>query len=221
MTYRTQLPLDIRAGLVVLYSEPGRHYHNLAHIQHCIRELEEFAVSPEAQRLEKQNLINFVQLELAIWFHDAVYDPRSKSNEENSAELAGITIQRMNANSSAVRRLIHCTKHGTTVAGTVDEHVMLDIDLAILGRPAPEYREYSKNIRLEYDFVDADVYRTARSTILQSFLDRPFIYTTEYFRSKYETQARANIEEELALLQDEVNWPAPVFGEDPLRHLRR
>src|SRR4051794_22476684 len=64
--------------LVAAYSEPHRHYHNLEHIAEMLRvvdRLSKFAADPDAVRL-------------AVWFHDAVYDPRAKDNEKLSAILA-------------------------------------------------------------------------------------------------------------------------------------
>ncbi len=69
-------------GLVSRYSEPQRHYHNLAHIAECLVEFD------SARELAKGP----VPVELAIWFHDAIYDPNAADNEERSAELAKQSI---------------------------------------------------------------------------------------------------------------------------------
>src|SRR5688500_4045936 len=72
------LPNDILAHLRKLYSEPHRHHHNWQHIQSCLAEFSR--VRGEAEHPDC--------VELAIYFHDAIYDPRSNGNEPASAALA-------------------------------------------------------------------------------------------------------------------------------------
>lgn len=193
----TTIPLSVRADLTVLYNEPHRHYHNMAHIQHCLRELEAFAQSPEGWRLEASGLVDFAQVEWAIWFHDSVYDPQSKMNEENSADLLTMAASTGGISRNPARRLVLATKHSDQPLVNLDENVMVDIDLAILGQDESTYLAYAHNIRREYSFVPWNVYREARKLILQGFLNRARIYSTDYFHSKYEQQARANLTMEL------------------------
>ncbi len=64
--------------LVAAYSAPDRYYHNLEHLTEMFR---------VAGRLAP-NTDDPAAIQLAIWFHDAVYDPRAKDNEVRSGELA-------------------------------------------------------------------------------------------------------------------------------------
>ena len=52
--------------LMVAYAEPQRHYHTAQHLQEVFALVDVLNSVPEATG----------ELELALWFHDAVYDPR-------------------------------------------------------------------------------------------------------------------------------------------------
>src|SRR4051812_47839725 len=57
------------------YSEPHRHYHTLDHVfamWTCLRNLD-----------EKATLLP--PLQLAVWYHDVIYDTHAADNEERSA----------------------------------------------------------------------------------------------------------------------------------------
>lgn len=63
---------NILLRLTELYTESGRHYHNLKHIAAML------TGAPEKLSVEQI---------VAIWFHDAIYSPISLTNEEDSAAL--------------------------------------------------------------------------------------------------------------------------------------
>ena len=179
--------------LTTRYSEPHRAYHTLEHIGHCLDEFEQvrqLATNPDA-------------VELALWYHDAIYDTKTKNSEERSATLA-VEVAR-NASlpdnlGQSVANLITATKH-TSAPTDPDVQLLVDIDLSILGQSEEKFDEYELQVRKEYEWVPKDAFVVGRSTILKSFLDRPTIYSTEFFRNKYETQARRNIARSLARLQ--------------------
>jgi predicted metal-dependent HD superfamily phosphohydrolase len=62
------------------------------------------------------------------------------------------------------------------------------------------FDQYERQIRLEYEWVTDKAFVSGRSAVLQSFLDRPAIYSTDFFRTKFEVQARHNITRSLACL---------------------
>ena len=84
---------------------------------------------------------------------------------------------------------------------TADGPLLIDIDLAILGQPADRFWQYEHDIRAEYAWVPAAVFAEKRREILQRFLLRPFVYRTEWFRERYESAARANLEAAIARLE--------------------
>ncbi len=172
------------------YAEPHRFYHTLEHIAHC---LDEFA---PARHLPNHSN----EVEMAIWFHDAIYNTHRKDNEEQSAELAAQTareIGRPNVFAIYVYGLILATKHDA-IPKSIDAEVLVDVDLSILGQPPAVFGEYERDIRKEYGWVSDEQFRIGRSGLLQQLLDdNPFVYHTGFFRAKYTMQARENIQRSL------------------------
>lgn len=178
-------PEEYFAFLVALYSEPHRCYHNARHIADCLGELD------QVRQLAAEPLA----VELAIWFHDAVYDPRAADNEDRSAELAKDWLSKSGAKTAladSVGRLILATK-SHDASGHGDAPLLVDLDLSILGQPSERFWEYERQIRAEYSWVAADVFAAKRAAILQNFLARARIYQTEFYFQRLETQARDNL----------------------------
>ncbi|EEF63208.1 HD domain-containing protein [Pedosphaera parvula] len=178
------------------YHEPHRAYHNFAHIEQCLLEfgsLRSLASNPDA-------------IELAIWFHDAVYDTHAKDNEELSAELAVDVMQSAAIPASLIQtvsNLILATKHAAMPADP-DAALFVDVDLSILGQSAEKFDEYEFQIRQEYNWVESKAFIEGRSRILEIFVKRPRIYSTECFHQKYENQARENLARSIARLKTGV-----------------
>src|SRR5439155_4146552 len=119
-------------------------------------------------------------IELAIWFHDVIYDGRRQDNEERSAELADVQLKRLeigDAFRAEVRRLILLTRHDREPAD-IDGKLMVDIDLASLARPAEVFNENTRLIRREYPHVAEADFARGRREMLGRFLARPRLYYT-------------------------------------------
>lgn len=187
------IPERYFAGLAVRYSEPHRAYHNLAHVVDCLEQFEP----------AKDLAHDAIAVEMALWYHDVIYDPRAKDNEERSAELAGRVADDIGLPGSfkeTVMMLILATKkHDASLAP--DAGIMVDVDLSILGRDPLRFDEYERQIRQEYSWVPDDAFAAGRSAVLETFLARPVIYQTKFFREKYETQARENMKRSVQRLR--------------------
>jgi predicted metal-dependent HD superfamily phosphohydrolase len=178
--------------LEAAYRAPGRHYHDLRHVHHCLKEAQ----------LVSDRLVDPTTVIAAIFYHDAVYDPTRSDNEERSADLAEGHLRALGKSRAfivEVRELILDTRHQVSPESN-DGQYLVDIDLAILGAPAAEFDGYERAIRQEYAHVPEDAFRAGRAKILQSFVDRPRIYGTDVFHDRYEGAARANLARSLAAL---------------------
>lgn len=190
-----RISYDALDGLIHAYSSPDRYYHNLTHIQDCLSLFDRtssLAAHPD-------------EVELGIWFHDAVYDPQRNDNEQKSADWAEAVIWQSGLGTGIAGRVRDCilaTRHETE-AGDHDAQLLVDIDLSILGRDPAVFRQYEENIRREYAWVPEDRFRQERRKILKRFLERPHIYYHGAYREMFEARARQSLEEAIARLDKE------------------
>ncbi len=182
--------------LVKAYGEPERAYHTMDHVLDCLDRLDE-SESPHADR---------DVVEMAIWFHDYVYDASRWDNEMRSAALAYLELMAAGVGYPTLPRvpeLIKMTAHAAQPAEP-DGRLLCDIDLSILGGGDREFDDYQNAIRKEYAWVPEPEYRAGRSKVLSAFLGRARIYLTDDFHRRYEAAARRNLERALAALQPET-----------------
>ena len=178
-------PLEYFWQLATMYSEPHRHYHNERHIADCLTEFDNARDATAGTRA----------IELAIWFHDAIYEPHATDNEELSAQLAAEWIKKFGgkpALADSVHNLVLATK--THESTNNEAALLLDVDLSILGRPPERFDEYERQIREEYFWVEQSVFDAKRAEILRQFQGRDRIYQTDYFFQRLESQARLNLQ---------------------------
>lgn len=179
--------------LVACYSEPHRRYHTLQHLSECLAGFE--TVRPFAEHPD--------EVTVALFFHDAIYQPRNRNNEAESARWASESVlasRLSDAVASRIHGLVMATKHDAVPVGR-DAAVLVDTDLAILGAVPERFAEYERQVRDEYSWVPGPIYRRERRKILQAFAERPNIYRTETFRASHEKPARENISRSLAQLR--------------------
>lgn len=181
--------------LVAAYGEPHRAYHTLDHIAALLGLLDEHG----------EGVTDRAALVLAILFHDVVYDPARRDNEAASAGFASGRLAALGFPEemvSKVARLIHATRHGAQVGDEADSDLalLLDLDLSVLAAPAFAYDAYAQAIRYEFSLYPNEVYRPGRRRVLEEFLMRERIYSTEHLRALWEGRARANIAREIAEL---------------------
>ncbi len=184
--------LPALAVVAARYDEPHRRYHDRRHLERVLGDVERLLVTvdvpdPDAVRL-------------AALFHDAVYDPRSSTNEPDSAALAGQVLSTLESH----ERIAHVQRLVLATAGHrarwPDEAVLLDADLAVLGAGRPTYVAYVDAVRQEFGHLDAEGWRVGRAEVLRSLLALPRLFTTPPM-SGLEPRARENLGCELATLE--------------------
>ena len=182
-------PQGLQQALLAAYAEPQRHYHTLQHLGECLAHFE--TVADQARHPG--------EVEISLWFHDAVYDVKGKDNELRSARWAAQVLGNSGVDEAACRRvqaLIMATCHTAPPAGAsteTDAKLLVDIDLAILGASPERFAEYDAQVAAEYAWVPRLVYRFKRKQVLNSFLQRDAIYLTPHFHQRLEAQARCNL----------------------------
>lgn len=167
---------------------PDRHFHNMDHIRECLRQFDEVA-----PLLDDRDAV-----ELALWFHDAEYEPGDPTNERRSAELFARVAE--GARPTLRRRvcgLILATRHATAPR-TNDRRFIEDIDLIGFGAPWEKFMRNGDLLRVEFARQPDAQYYTGQVAFLERLRRRPELFFTEYFRSRYEAQARENLDRLLA-----------------------
>lgn len=191
------VPLSVFDELIKAYSSPERFYHNLTHIEDCLSIFDQtrsLAAHPE-------------EVELAIWFHDAVYDTERSDNEQKSAEWSEAVIKQVGLGSAIAKRVsysILATRHNQEVKDS-DAQLMVDVDLSILGREPNGFWQYEKNIRKEYAWVPDQLFRQKRTEILSGFLENQHIYYHQKYREMFEEKARLNLKQAIARLTEGID----------------
>jgi predicted metal-dependent HD superfamily phosphohydrolase len=175
------------------YAEPHRHYHTQQHLAECFEKVHEIISLADHP----------AEVNVGLWFHDAIYDTQRHDNEERSAAWARSAARDLGAGADRAQRihdLIMFTRHAVEPVG-IDAQVLVDADLSILGAQPARFQEYEAQVRNEYGWVPDATFRSARAKILKQFLDRPHIFCTATFRDRYEAQARRNLQHSLLNLE--------------------
>lgn len=184
--------------ILAAYKAPERVYHNIGHIFDCFIE---FDVRDVRYRLSKDQYA----VEMAIWFHDYIYNTKAHDNEERSAEAAR-NFLKDSPKADAVAELILATKHDRPPP-SADAALLCDVDLRILGSDRVGYEAYAAAIRQEYAWVPSNDYAAGRIIVLKKFLERPKIFCLDVFRRLYERKARSNIKAEIKRLSHGCSAP--------------
>jgi predicted metal-dependent HD superfamily phosphohydrolase len=159
------------------YSERQRYYHTLNHLDDMFRHFDEVSSSGDA-------VVDPIVVQLSIFFHDIIYDPRRGDNEAQSAILfetfASEVQLAQDVQKTVSEYILRTAKHHKAEGETTgDLALFLDIDLSVLGRDRAGYSKYAEEIRLEYQHVSTATFCQKRAQILATFLENKTIFFTE------------------------------------------
>jgi predicted metal-dependent HD superfamily phosphohydrolase len=171
------------------FSHPKRHYHTLHHLEQLFNELS--AV--------KEHIQNWDTVLFSLFYHDIVYNPLRRDNEERSVIIAEDRLQSIDVPANLIetcKKQIMCTKTHEPCKDK-DSNFFTDADLSILGQDEITYKEYASAIRKEYALYADNLYYPGRKAVLNHFLQMERIFKTEPFFNKYEKQARKNLQQEI------------------------
>ncbi|MET9885076.1 hypothetical protein ABZZ20_18465 [Streptomyces sp. NPDC006430] len=188
-------PAPYADRLLAAWAEPQRRYHTTAHLADVLARID--LLAPHAA--------DPAAVELAAWFHDAVYRPDRSENEERSAALAERALPELGIDAvrtSEVARLVRLTVTHDPAPGDTNGEVLCDADLAVLAGDPDAYAAYVAAVRAEYGFVPEAAFRTGRAAVLRQLLALPRLFRTPHGSAHWEAPARRNLAAELADLAD-------------------
>jgi predicted metal-dependent HD superfamily phosphohydrolase len=188
---------DTLEFLVLQHREPHRHYHTATHLMWVLRHVDDIVAA-----LPSDHGVDIDAVRAAALFHDVIYEPRSADNEARSADVAVRHLRRAGwpaARCAIVDRLVRATARHE--ASSLDEAVLLDADLAVLGTEPNDYSAYAHGVRTEHGELSPEQWRLGRGAVLRGLLSRPHLFVNDAMRERYEHRARANLTAELAALE--------------------
>ncbi|MEU9112246.1 hypothetical protein AB0D04_10720 [Streptomyces sp. NPDC048483] len=186
-------PVPYADNLLARWAEPQRRYHTVAHLTAVLQRIDELA----------EHADDLPVVQLAAWFHDAVYRPERSENEERSAALAERALPELGigaARTAEVARLVRLTVTHDPSPDDPDGEVLCDADLAVLAGSPDDYAAYAAAVREEYAFVPDPDFTAGRAAVLRQLLGLPRLFRTPMAYDRWEHTARQNLTTELDLL---------------------
>ena len=146
-------------------------------------------------------------VQLAAWFHDAVYAiPAGQiSNEEASARLALRELSRVGLEQedlNQIARLVRLTETHLPGPRDPEGELLCDADLAILASDPADYAAYVAAVREEYAQVPEEEFLAGRLTLLTELADREIFRTAK--GRQLASAAQTNLAAEISALRDRL-----------------
>ena len=186
---RLGLDRELYVELVSRWSDPHRHYHDVRHLAGTLGALDQL----------EDDVASSPVVQLAAWFHDAVYEGVAGVDEQQSADLAEQMLGDLPPRDvGEVVRLVLLTSHHHPEPGDAAGAALCDADLAILGAIPGRYDVYVRDVRLDYAHVDDASWVVGRTAVLDSLLALEPLYRTPVARDLWAERALANLQRERA-----------------------
>lgn len=187
-----KLKHEVWSELKDAYTQGGRHYHNLSHLEYMMGLIQHY----------QHDIEDLDTMRFTVFYHDVIYNTSRDDNELRSAELA---VERLGSLAFPDAQIARCKEQilatkDHSLSNDNDVQYLVDIDLAILGDTRAAYENYTQNIRKEYSIYPFFLYKQGRKKVLEHFLKMPRIYKTQAFFTAREQKARENLEWEMTQL---------------------
>ena len=173
------------------YNKRNRHYHDMLHIHEMLDYVEK-AIA-ESHLIDCDPIFidscifsgdDTLAIKLAVIFHDVIYDVKSRTNEEDSAQAfvecvrkyvrqGSLMLERLLSITPLVVDLIIATKHHDIDAAHGNaERLIIRADLDRFTRPFPEmWNGYLKLFR-EYAIYDLTEFKSGRAEFLEQYKEK-------------------------------------------------
>lgn len=180
------------ADLIARYTEADRAYHNREHLAELLAFAHHY----------RKAIKRFDLLCWAIFYHDVIYVPGNRANEEHSALMAENWLPKLGVSEQDVAVVASWIRASAShvlpaAASSEDGQLFLDMDMAILGASEQRYRDYVRQVRKEFRKFPNFLYKPGRRKVLTHFLAQERIYKSQQFFDRFEEAARKNIAWEL------------------------
>lgn len=204
LRWQPLLPAATALGerLVDCWAEPHRKYHDRRHLMSVLEALDQLTAA-EPDKLGPADGTGRT-LQLAAWYHDAVYRGQAGQDEEASARLALETLPAAGCSEGEtveVARLVRLTAAHDPGTSDLPGALLCDADLSVLGLPPERYARYTADVRREYASVPEPAFLAGRKSVVSGLLGRPRLFATAAGRGLWQEQAWRNLEAELRDLE--------------------
>jgi len=229
------------------HSDSGRHYHTLCHLEEMFGYVDLMLNEHERNQTNDEevrgNYFSSVRtngtaihvykaiIAMSVFFHDAVYDPKSVRNEEDSVDLfrqfvqelldahreiydeRSVKSQNVWFGFDRIENFILATKSHNANDVDIEQNekiylnIFLDADMAVLGKSHEAYLHYASLIRKEFAHVPHNIYCKKRADVLKSFIAndvvgcRRSIFLDKQMRDALEERAVENLKIEIEFLR--------------------
>lgn len=155
--------LALAERLLAAWGADSRGYHDTEHLVEVLARLDELACTAPT-------------VELAAWFHDAVYTGATDGADERaSAAMARTELTELGLPTAAADRvaeLVAVTVDHVPAAGDTEAAMLCDADLAILAADPARYQRYVAGVRRDFAHVPDAAFAAGRAAILLRLLQR-------------------------------------------------
>lgn len=166
------------------YREAHRYYHTPDHIRHCLEQFD----------MARGEMLDPDAVELALWFHDVIYETPGNDNELRSAEwFMSVAGDDLRADlCQRVCAMIMVTVHPSEPSDG-DEQIVVDIDLSSFALPWERMKRDSEAVRREMQHLSDREFYAGQIRFLDSLLNRAAFFGSAFFNRRSEAAARANV----------------------------